>query len=155
MKNPAGHPASWHWATDTTKYNEHICDGVMGKRKMERCCYWGRTRDETGVRIRLTWVGCAATWGHGDSLIHAAMSGSVVLLWPGSVLRSMAHVTTKVHIDVDALCSSLKPCRGLWPELLQGMYWCEWPAPNPEAMVMFIVWAASKGLVWVCGLTAS
>lgn len=69
-----------------------------------------------------------------------AMSGSVVLLQPESVLMTMAHATTKGHVGVRGLLCSLWPC------------WCSRALLQSEAMLMRVACAATWGHVDIRGL---
>lgn len=71
-----------------------------------------------------------ATWAMVTSrpgLLLSTMYGSVVLPQMGFVLKSMAHVATKGHMEVWGLGLNLWPC--LQPEamLLPELSWSEWP----------------------------
>ena len=57
-----------------------------------------------------------------------AMSRSMVLLWPGSLLMSMAHVTIKGHKDVSGMICHLKK-----PYCFQSSM-LSWSRPSPSIM---------------------
>lgn len=62
----------------------------------------------------LIWVTCAAIWSHNDVFVHASAENHVWVHGPTvarvSLLMSVAHVPTKGHTDVHALCCNLNPC---------------------------------------------
>lgn len=64
------------------------------------------------------------------------MSWSVVLLQLGSMLISVAQVTTEGHEDIHSLCYILNPCWCSWAVLLLGSYWGGRPTLPLEVMVM-------------------
>lgn len=64
-------------------------------------------------------------------LWHRAMSVSIVLLQPRSVLVSVAPDTTKGHVNVVDLGSHLRLCWCLRALLLLGSYWSEWSVLTP------------------------
>lgn len=55
----------------------------------------------------------------GSMLLLSPKSGSMILLWLGSVLMTVACVASKGHVDVCGLCCSLKPHSCLWALLLR------------------------------------
>lgn len=88
------------------------------------CFSWGHI-DVSGLHWYLETI--EISW---SVLLLWAMSGSMLLLQPGSVLVFVAHVTSKGHADVCDLCSCLKPCWCLWVVLLTGaiLVWVAWTA---------------------------
>lgn len=57
----------------------------------------------------------------GSVLPPRAKSGTVTLLWPGSVLIPVAYVGTEGHVNIYDLCCSLRPSGCLWTVLSLGV----------------------------------
>lgn len=70
----------------------------------------------------------------------------------GSVLMSV------MAVDGCGQCFSLRLgwcLQATLPHYCWGPHSCEWPALPPEGMWMSVLQAASKALIWVCGLTTT
>lgn len=82
------------------------------------------------------------------SLLHPrAMSGFKTLLHLRSVLRP--KLPPKVmQMSIRGLWWLLKPCWYPWMSCHKEPYWSEWPTLSPTAILIFMIQAVSKVLVW-------
>lgn len=97
-------------------YDEQIQGGeTEEKEKQSGSCAVERSRagEAKPVRNKLVLVACLPPGAKVTSrpgMLPRAMSGFMVLLRLGSVLLSMASVTTEGHSDAGGLVNHLSPC---------------------------------------------
>lgn len=102
------------------------------------------------------WVAWDAHWGYGDVCVvlpQGAISVSVVLGQPGSVLMTMTHVITKGCVDIHGLCYSLNPGQCLWAVLLPGAISIWVACLLLRATLMSLIRPFAEEYVWVNGPT--
>lgn len=100
------------------------------------------------------WVACAAHWGYGDiwvMLPQRAVSGSKGLVQLGSVLMSMAHVTTEGCVH--GPCYSLNTSQCLGAVFLPGALSIWVACLPPRAMLISVIRAIAEGYSSVRGST--
>lgn len=123
---PLLHPLPCQWKTGTAPpgapearvgcchYDEQVCDGEMEEEKGNGLCAGERsgTEDVAGEEEQVHLGDYAAIWSRvmpRSVLPPRVMSGSVALQQLGSGLKSVAHVTTKGHMDARGLGPYLRP----------------------------------------------
>lgn len=87
--------------------------GEKGRHEGPGAVERGRTDEVKAERNRLMWEACflpRARVMSRPGLLPRALSGSMVLLQPGSVLMPMTHAATKGHKDAQGLGCHLWPC---------------------------------------------
>lgn len=85
-------------------------------------------------------------WFPWDMLLLNTISGLIKFLWPGSVLVSVACVTTKDHSDIYHLCYKLKFYWYPWTILPPGTILMQIATLPPRLRMMSIIWAVFKVL---------
>lgn len=125
------------------RFDEQMFGGEMGgkeERSGSHAVERDRVEEKKVVRNGQMWVACVPPGAMGtfrSEQLRRAMSGSVVLTQPGSVLTPVVQVAAKGHKDAQCLGCSLWPCRSLKAMISPGSWQSEWPALSPEVMVTF------------------
>lgn len=105
------------------------------------------TEDLLMRMIRAATGGPVDVRGPWFTLLTGAMFGSVVLLQPGTMLTSMACVTTKRHTDICGLCMYM--CMGV---CMGGGICCLGPGQLPGTMLVSLAEFTTPSHVDVFGL---